>query len=740
MRRIVFAMVVISFLMLMSFSVTSRKSSKIYISHGTTLNKQYLSTLGHYETWNISNAIDYIAGCQHVDGGFGPPGQVSYLNYTSMAILVLGWLGEMDKINLDDAVDFIMGCYTGNGFGNVLYSNLSDILSTWYGVKVLWYLGRLDLIDVSEVKNYVLSLDWDSTVTMALAIDILDMLNFVDLVDKDAVLLYLTSNPPDGVCYADIGFLNSPLDSYPNVISTWAGIRILSILGMVDAVDEDKISEFIIRAQNSDGGFRSSEYSLEESRIDYTFFAVSTLRIMDKLDKGNMPFAALYSTIVANTGDLESVLYALLTLECLSRIMIPLTISVNSTVLSLGDRVNITLKLVNVYGETISNALTRIQIGNISAIFSERNKKYELILDTGSLDNGTYNATIVAEREPYTKFRYSFNLTVLKCMYMSEIYYGSGIVAGEKSQLTLQLTDRWGQPISGADVKVKIQGREFNLDEAGGGMYVGNISADFPEKNGTMIISAEKQGYYPLVKVYYVSIKPPELKKSSNIIPKVVAYGILIFAILLLAQSIENGFLSLGYMVLLVALLDISGVFEYVSTDIILIGIGISIILLSFHEQKQKVLELLGLFICVGITGILFGYAAYFVSALLFATASMAYVVAPGERNLILRDLAKSVVGWTITLIALSAGFMFLENPFTFRGRLAPPAGIGMSFAGYIGLLWYSIFIFIPIITASKFAYIIAAGLRMKVGELYRRITGEAGETPEREADRGEEL
>ena len=82
-------------------------------------------------------------------------------------------------------------------------------------------------------------------------------------------------------------------------------------------------------------------------------------------------------------------------------------------------------------------------------------------------------------------------------------------------------------------------------------------------------------------------------------------------------------------------------------------------------------------------------------------------------------------MGWTITLISLSAGFMFLQNPFTIQGKLAPPAGIGISFSGYIALLWYSVFVFIPIITASKFAYIIAAGLRTKVSELYKRITGE---------------
>jgi len=681
--------------------------------------------------------VEYIASCQHVDGGFGPPGQISYLNYTSMAIFVLGWLGELGKISIEDALDFILDCYVGYGFGNVLYPEDADIISTWYGVRALKYLGRLDLIDVEAIKNYALSIPWETTVTMALAIDILFNLNFLDVVDVDSVVYYLTSNPPEGVNYIDVGFLNTPYDEYPNIISTWAGIKIMSTLGHLDAINGNKVSRFIIRTQNSDGGFRDSEYSVGNSRIDYTFYAVDSLRMLGNLDNGNMPFAALYSVITANTGGLGDVLYALLTLQSLEKIMIPLEININATTVSLGDKINISLRLVNVYGEEIDNALTMLSVGNITAIFSEASGCYGIIFDTRDLDNGTYNATITSTRDPYIKFKYNFSLIVLKCMYIGEIYYGGEIIAGQKTQLTLQLTDRWGQPILGAEVKVKLQGREFNLDGVGGGIYVGNISADFPEKNGTMIIRAQKQGYYPLTRVYYVTVKPPEIKSNINIIPKAIAYGLILLAILVLARSVENGFISLGYMILLVALMDISGLLSYVNTDLVLMGLGTSIILFSVHEQRQGVLELLGLFICVGIMGLLFGYAAYFLGAILFLTASLAYMVAPGERNLILRDLAKCVIGWTITLISLSAGFMFLENPFTFQGRLAPPAGIGMSFAGYVGLLWYSIFIFIPIITASKFAYIIAAGLRLKVSELYRRITGEVEGTLERGAESG---
>jgi len=199
MRNLIYVMVMVCSLFLSicnsPINYISRQNEKLWQNENTVGNQQYLSTLNH-EAWNITNAVEYIASCQYVDGGFGPPGQISYLNYTSIAIFVLGWLGELDKISIEDALNFILGCYVGYGFGNVLYPEDADIISTWYGVRALKYLGRLDLIDVEAIKNYALSIPWETTVTMALAIDILFNLNFLDVVDVDSIIYYLTSNPP----------------------------------------------------------------------------------------------------------------------------------------------------------------------------------------------------------------------------------------------------------------------------------------------------------------------------------------------------------------------------------------------------------------------------------------------------------------------------------------------------------------------------------------------------------------
>ena len=81
--------------------------------------------------WNISSAVQYIAQHQRVDGGFGDPGNPSYLNLTSMVIAALGWIGKINSIDLDGAINFITLCYIGDGFGNTIYPESPDLLSTW---------------------------------------------------------------------------------------------------------------------------------------------------------------------------------------------------------------------------------------------------------------------------------------------------------------------------------------------------------------------------------------------------------------------------------------------------------------------------------------------------------------------------------------------------------------------------------------------------------------------------------
>ncbi len=699
------------------------------------------SKVGGNEGWNITNAIMFVVEHQRVDGGFGEYGQVSVLNYTALSLMALYGLGEIERIDLDRALEFLMLCWTGDGFGAIAYPDYPDLLSTWYGVKILYRMGRLDLIDVEAVRDYVLSLPWNTLVDIALIVDILYMLGYGGRVDADSLVSYITEEPPDGVSYGGVGFLNIPTDLYPTVISTWAGIKILKILGALDRIDSDRVSEFIARAQNLDGGFRSSEYAAESSGIEYTYFATSAMAMLGKLDRGNMGFAALYSVIVANNAtSLRDVLYALLTLKVLENVIVPLRIDVDKTSVRKGERIHIDLRLINVYGDPIDGAYATIILHNLTAVmFNDGDGIYNGTIDTGNIPNGTYELKILAERDPYIKLEHTVNVTVLQGLKLEEIYYNKTIRACQKIRILLRLSDGV-RPISGATVKVTIQGREAILEDLGGGIYVGNITPLFPSKNATLIITASKKGYSTLCLVFCVEVLPPRISQSTMFITKFVAYAIMIMAILLVARiTVEDLILSYGIFTLMLAMANLTGALS-INADLTLLGITILLTFsIGLRRRNHRLIGLSIMVLLVGILGVLFGPATYFLASIMFMSAVFAYLVSPGERDIIFRDLVRNTVSWFVSLIAFSLGFNLLQNPFSVAGGLAPPAGIGMSLAGYIALLWYCVFVFWPIMTASKYAYIISSGLRTRIRALYARITGASPELEGRE-EVGEEV
>ena len=691
------------------------------------------------EEWNISRAIEYIVYHQRVDGGFAEPGYVSLLNYTAMSIIVLGWLGELDNIDLDDAISFIMLCYddTLGGFGPVAYPEYIDLLSTWYGIKVLSYLGRLDLIDPEAVKNYVTNIETTTLVDMALCVDILCMLGYEDLIDVEGLMDYLFTEPPDGVNYGGVGFLNTPRDLHPTVISTWAGIKIHYLVGQY-LYDKARVADFIVAAQNTDGGFRLSEYDKGPSSIEYTYFAVSALAMLGYLNKGNMGFAALYSVITANNASkLRDVLYALLTLRELRNVMIPLELTIGPLEVREGEEINCNMTLVNVYGEEITGATATVSIDEKTIIFFEQNGTYQAKIDTREMPNGTYTMRIEASKEPYILFRHSVNITVFRPLFIDEIYYNKTARTGEKVRIYIRIVDAEWKGVSGAHVEVYLQGKKMVLEDVGGGVYVGEIVAWMGEKNATMIIVAKKEGYAELTEKFYIEILPPKIGPSPMIIPKIVAYAIMIFTILIVGRAaMEDILICYGLLLVFIALAEMGGLLV-VATDIVLLIVSSLAIFSVGIRRRKNVFVALGVMIMlVGVLGVLFGPATYMLAASMFVTAAIAIVVSPGEREIVIRDLIKGIVGWFMSLIAFSLGFMMLENPFS-TGGLAPPMGIGISLAGYLALLWYCVFVFTPIITASKFAYIIATGIRAKIITLYQRVVGE--EIPEERVESIEE-
>ncbi len=78
---------------------------------------------------------------------------------------------------------------------------------------------------------------------------------------------------PDG------GFAFNPQSYPPYIEPTYAGIRTLDIIGK-KIKDKDIVLQFVLKLQNSNGGFRRSKY-MGISELEYTF---KSLYILKKLD------------------------------------------------------------------------------------------------------------------------------------------------------------------------------------------------------------------------------------------------------------------------------------------------------------------------------------------------------------------------------------------------------------------------------------------------------------------------
>lgn len=77
-----------------------------------------------------------------------------------------------------------------------------------------------------------------------------------------------------------------------NIVSTHYALLIMIMIGKLDLVDSDKISEWISSLQNRDGSFRCDPYLETDCR--FTYCALSSLTMLNRLDKVDIEGAQSY--------------------------------------------------------------------------------------------------------------------------------------------------------------------------------------------------------------------------------------------------------------------------------------------------------------------------------------------------------------------------------------------------------------------------------------------------------------
>ncbi|KAH8739484.1 Rab geranylgeranyl transferase beta / prenyltransferase [Cryptosporidium ryanae] len=107
--------------------------------------------------------------------------------------------------------------------------------------------------------------------------------NILDFVESCKVII---DNEGTMVGYSQ----NVGLDA--NIVSTYYVILISLMIGKIDKIDSEKVSNWILSLQNEDGSFNSDGYV--ETDVRFVYCALSSLTILDKLGKINIERTLLY--------------------------------------------------------------------------------------------------------------------------------------------------------------------------------------------------------------------------------------------------------------------------------------------------------------------------------------------------------------------------------------------------------------------------------------------------------------
>ncbi|KAF9523298.1 rab geranylgeranyltransferase [Crepidotus variabilis] len=231
-----------------------------------------LSMLNKPDALDREEMIEFVMSCWDEEtGAFGAhPQHDGHLLSTLSAIQILIMQDALDRLDVDRIVKFILslqqpsGVFAGDAFGE------TDTRFLYCAVNALSLLGKLDLLDREKVVEYLqrcrnydggfgsvagaeshaaqgfLIMTFSSIVfTCVAALAILDRL---DVVDVDTLAWWLAERQLPN------GGLNGRPEKLEDVCYSFWVLSAMSILNKVQWLDVEKLSTFILSAQDPEGG------------------------------------------------------------------------------------------------------------------------------------------------------------------------------------------------------------------------------------------------------------------------------------------------------------------------------------------------------------------------------------------------------------------------------------------------------------------------------------------------------
>ncbi|MCD6381156.1 MAG: hypothetical protein J7L50_02390, partial [Candidatus Odinarchaeota archaeon] len=250
-----------------------------------------LSLLG--ETPNTTQILNFLTF--HYDQGgyfedeYVRVGITSRMEATARAVLIIKELGlDHSFMNETKVINFMMSHEMSDG-GFSEDGSQSDVISTWSAVnvfeffnayynktKVKEFLKSLQKSDENEVDfgGFSYSSGGSAGIEYSYyAVESLKLLDGLEELNETSLSSFLNR------CRVDGGFLDAPGEP---IYSTGKAIIIVNDTGLWNVLNVTKTMEFIDSSMQVEGGF-SSNPSDRIAKVEYTFFMVASLKLLDHL-------------------------------------------------------------------------------------------------------------------------------------------------------------------------------------------------------------------------------------------------------------------------------------------------------------------------------------------------------------------------------------------------------------------------------------------------------------------------
>ncbi|KAI8818925.1 type II protein geranylgeranyltransferase beta subunit [Fimicolochytrium jonesii] len=210
------------------------------------------------------------------------------LNGVYWALTALAFMSRPHELDREEVIAFVLSCQQKNGGFGGSVDHDAHLIYTLSAIQILVTLDALERVDVERVVSYILTLhdpvvgsftgdEWGETDTRFsyCAISALSLMGRLDAVDGDKVAEFI-----DRCRNFDGGYGTVPgAESHAGQIFCCVGT--LAILNHLHLVERDKLCWWLAERQLPNGGLNGRPEKLED--VCYSWWVLSALAILDRI-------------------------------------------------------------------------------------------------------------------------------------------------------------------------------------------------------------------------------------------------------------------------------------------------------------------------------------------------------------------------------------------------------------------------------------------------------------------------